>query len=77
MCIDKKEAINNAADVQRVGFNAPPQRDAGETYKAALLRYMRSARFGASDDSVSWVVGKKTRVEHSSDPRKQDRSFKL
>ena len=53
----------------------PPQRDGGETYEPAPLRYMRSARSGPSDDSLSWVVGKKTRAEHSSGPRKQGRSF--
>ena len=48
-----------------------PQRDGGETYEPAPLRYMRSARSGPSDDSLSWVVGK----EHSRGPRKQGRSF--
>ena len=41
----------------------PPQRDGGETYEPAPLRYMRSARSGPSDDGLSWVGGKKTRAE--------------
>jgi hypothetical protein len=57
-----RRGTTQSADVQRAGLN-PPQRDGGETYEPAPLRYMRSARSGPSDDSLSWVVGKKTRAE--------------
>jgi hypothetical protein len=39
------------------------------------LRYMRSARSGPSDNSLSWVIGKQTRAEHSSGRSKQGRSL--
>ena len=63
------------SNVQRAGFTAPPQRDGGETYEPAPLRYMRSARSGPSDDSLGWGSEKDEEAEHSSGPRKQGRSF--
>lgn len=76
-CIPENEqAMNNTISrCSKSRIHRPPATDSGETYEPAPLRYMRSVRSGPSDDSLSWVVGKKTRAEHSSGPRKQGRSF--
>ena len=73
---ENEQAMSNTiSGCSKSGIHRPPQRDGGETYEPAPLRYMRSARSGPSDDGLSWVGGKKTRAEHSSGPREQGRSF--
>jgi hypothetical protein len=73
---ENEQAMSNTiSGSSKSRIHRPPQRDGGEPYEPAPLRYMRSVHSGPSDDSLSWVVGKKTRAEHSSGPRKQGRSF--
>jgi hypothetical protein len=64
---ENEQAMSNTiSGSSKSRIHRPPQRDGGEPDEPAPLRYMRSVRSGPSDDSLSRVVGKKTRAQHSS-----------
>ena len=60
--------------LKRAGFTVP-QHDGGDEPLRCDIRDLHVS--GQGDDSLSWVVAKKTRAEYGGGPRKQVRAFCL